>query len=325
MLDKEYILTQDIENQVVTVIGSSTGYKNGKWTCSNLRLKHILWELTDYLKDELNEVQLMEYHSEEQKKAKNNLPRFYIAGKYSTEVGFHINDREILEYSNLMTVDIDEKDNTDVDIWKIREELFKEDYIYSLIKSCSGHGYYAIIPIEDGKYTKLYYSYISKLWKQKYNLITDKQANSFTRARILSWDDERDKWIKKDKVCIWKLKDEEEKKVKVENKVYSNESLNYKENLTHLAMAMLINDGYSVEGYNKWFYTGCELANFQDGESLFIEMSKNGKYHDSIDDILKKWAECIKHVTGLTDDIHRKWQGMAKNRFGKDWMKTYLD
>ena len=91
---------------------------------------------------------------------------------------------------------------------------------------------------------------------------------------------------------------------------------------THLAMQRLINAGYAVQSYGHWFHTGCELANFNDGYEMFVKMSQNGKWQDDIKTINKKWNDC--KATGIDDNLHTKWQGMAKRQFGCNWWKETL-
>ena len=315
----EYINTKEILNQEVTVLGSSTGYKRGKWVCKNLPLSVVLGQLTQLIEADLRLVSAMEYHSK--------LPRYYIVGTYKTDRpergNFYINDASILTYSNLMTIDIDEKDNPDIDIWSLRERLFNESYVFSLLKSVSGHGYYAIIPIMDGKYTKEYYDYIIKLWKYKFNINVDDDAKTLTRARILSYDEDYDKWIKKDTLIQkWELKSKKKEEQKKEKTLFDYKvpkPVNSEwEELTNKAMQALINDGYYAASYGAWYHLGCELKNFDNGYDLFYKSSCNAAYNDSPEKIKKKWDSCT--ATGITNDLIQKWCGMAKNKYGKNWI-----
>ena len=89
-------------------------------------------------------------------------------------------------------------------------------------------------------------------------------------------------------------------------------------------MRKVIQGGYYVKGYNAWYHLGCECANFDDGKELFITASRNVDYNDDISVIESKWNKCT--PSGIDNDFIRKWCGMAKNRFGKNWMtKIYED
>jgi len=328
-MEKENIL----KTYVSTII-SENGYtnndiKNGRFIGSNVRLYDALYTLPMKWKDKLIETMNLEYHSKEQEKAKSLLPRYYISGMYDMNeyiYRFPIHDSPVVP-SNLMTIDIDAKDNTDIDIWKLREEIFKLPYVFSCLKSCSGKGFYCIIPIEDVNYTKEYYKYILDLWKEKYNLNIDPYASSLVRARIISYNEDIDSWIK-DNVSVWKLKKIEIKEeFKEENTLFSyrqkHDYKNDSEDLVHLCMKKLIDDGYTVNDYRAWYHLGCELANFSDGYSLFYKSSKNYDSSQSDSSISKRWKGC--KSIGITDDLVRKWCGMAKNKYGKDWRKIIND
>lgn len=329
----------DILQRQITCIKTSNGYENNEWGVGDpvgmiLPLKAVLYDLPVIIKDRLIEVQNMVYHSKEQKEAKLLLPRYYISGV------FDLNEYNIDRFpihdipkhgSGLMTIDIDEKDNENIDIWEIRRKIFELPYVFSCLKSVSGHGYYCIIPIEDTVYTKDYYMYIMGLWKKKFNINIDKNAASLIRARILSYNEDIEDWIKED-VDVWRLRyigREEEKKC-VDGSLYDYNLSNYKNvedgldwnYITNKAMELLINDGYHATNYNSWFYLGCELKNFDNGEELFYKASNNVDYNDSSDTIRKKWNSC--KASGIDDDLIRKWVGMANNKYGKNWFVKYI-
>lgn len=321
---------QEILSKYVATIISENGYtnndkENGRFIGSNITLYDVLYTLPLKWKEKLIDTMNMEYHSSEQEHAKTLLPRYYISGIYNMSeyiFRFPIHDYP-KEASNLMTVDIDAKDNPNVDIWKIREEIFNLPYVFSTLKSVSGKGFYCIIPIEDTHYTKEYYLYLIDIWKKKFNINIDKYAASLVRARIISYNEDIDSWIK-DEVSVWKLK-----KIEVQEEKKEESSLfNYKpkkqydsnwEEITHKCMKKLIDDGYTVNDYRAWYYLGCELANFDDGYELFYQSSKNYDNSQSDSAITKRWKGCS--ATGIDENLIRKWCGMAKNKYGLDWMK----
>lgn len=327
--------TVTILNTYVAALKTATGYSktSKKPVAMNVPLKYMLYDIPDACTDWLIKVRNMEYHSKEQAKAKDNTPRYYISGIYDMtefEYGrFPVHDYPKVQ-SDLMVVECDEQDNEGIDIWKHRKDIFELPYVFSCIKSISGHGFYCIIPIEDTHYTKEYYKYISKLWKQKYGINLDEKASSLVRARIISYDEDRDSWIKKDSdIEVWNLKLVEEKKAekkkeleinysKYEKRNKDSESLDW-EFITNKAMELLIRDGYNVKGYYAWYHLGTELANFDNGEELFRIASNNGSYDDTEKDIAKRWKSIS--PSGIDDNLIRKWCGMAKNKYGVEWMK----
>ena len=318
---------KDILSTYVGLLKTQSGYDtNGNPVCMNVPLKYILYDVPLMNKDWLDYVVSLPYHSKEQEKAKSKTPRYYISGMFDmTEFNygrFPIHDYPI-KGSNLMTIDIDAKDNPDIDIWKIREEIFKLPYVFSCLKSVSGKGFYCIIPIEDTKYTKEYYNYIIRLWKQKYNITVDDNAASLIRARIISYNEDIDNWLKEE-VEVWNIKytepikKEESAKKEEHYSKYNNTDTTDWNYLTEKAMELVINDGYYVKGYNAWYHLACELKTF-DRYDLFIKASNNVDYNDSIDKIKKKWDNA--EPVNIDNDLIRKWCGMARNRIGKDWIK----
>lgn len=318
---------EEILSKYVATIISKTGYTDkGKFVGSNITLYDALYTLPLKWKDRLEQVQSMEYHSKEQYDAKQQLPRYYISGIYDMNeyiYRFPIHDYPKVQ-SDLMTIDIDAKDNPDIDIWKVREEIFKLPYVFSTLKSCSGKGFYCIIPIEDTKYTKEYYHYIIDLWKIKFNVNIDNKADTLIRARIISYNEDIDSWVK-DEVSVWKLK----KVIKQEEKKEYNGLYDYKpkslinnsywEEITHKCMNKLINDGYTVNDYYAWYWLGCELANFIDGYDMFYKSSKNFDNTQNDNYISKRYSGC--KPSGINSNLIQKWCGMAKNKYGKNWIK----
>lgn len=321
---------KDILSTYVATLKTETGYdSNGNPVGLNIPLKYVLYDLPLKSKDWLDYVASLPYHSKEQLKAKSKTPRYYISGIYDMNE-FNYGRFPIHDYptkaSNLMTIDIDGKDNENIDIWSIRKDIFNLPYVFSCIKSVSRNGFYCIIPIEDTKYTKEYYNYIIKLWKQKFGINIDDNAASLVRARIISYDEDIESWIK-DEVEVWKLKyiepiKKQEVITKKENcSKYNNDNengfdWNY---LTEKAMELVIDDGYYVNGYNAWYHLACELKAFNRYD-LFVKASNNIAYDDSIKVIDKKWNAA--EAADIDESLIRKWCGMARNRIGKNWIKN---
>lgn len=316
-----------------TTILNQTTIMNTKVTCItgianefkqiSTPLYHVIVTVPEMQKDTLVNIGNMEYHSAEQTNAKRYVPMFYIGGEFPNH---EIKNDKCISYSNLMIIDIDKKDNVDIDLNEIRQTIFNLPYVFGVYKSISQMGLYAIIPIEDGKYTNQYYNYIGKLWKQQFGINIDKQANNIARGRFISYNPDWKNWTKEE-VKVWKLKLEEKTQEETKHQIIYpkyNQDLSYMTNRTHLAMQKLVNAGYNADGfnshYNAWYHVGCEFKNFADGLNLFVRFSQNScKYHDSYSVIANEYNKCI--ASGITEDLHRKWQGMALKKFGKDWWK----
>lgn len=92
-------------------------------------------------------------------------------------------------YTNLLCIDIDEKDNPNK-MSSILEVLKSLPYVAFAQRSASGNGYYAIIPIEEGKHLKEYFYAVEEELAAK-GIIIDKGCSDFIRARYYSHDSER--------------------------------------------------------------------------------------------------------------------------------------
>lgn len=317
-----YRTVKDIMTSVVTMKINDTGWLNGQYIQEYRLLGTVLnpkeWEAR------CNDVANAPYHSDEQKRLKDAMPRFYIAGTFPYK---SIKDSSVIEYTNLICVDIDGKDNPDKDLEEIRRTLFALDYVFAVYLSASRKGVYAIIPILDGREAPAYCNYIRRLWKFKYNIETDKNAENIARARIISYDPDWMKWTKTEDVQVWELKVTEETEERHQNTgkplvgIYKREEIDMKER-THKAMQALIGNGYTVDGYYKWLRAAKELKNFDDdGFELWYMMTvNNAKYNDHDRQKLERKYKGLTRAE-LDEDTHRKWQGIAKKELGEEWWK----
>lgn len=320
--------TIDILNKKFSVLVNVDGYihhRNGltDYTQPVRTLQWIIKLGKDY-KRPIDRLRSMEYHSNEQKAYKEKFPCWFTGGIFPM---MQTEDKDILEYSNILAIDIDKCDNPDIDINKVKTDIFELPYVFMVSKSISGEGIYALILLEDGKFTKEYYEYIVKLWKQKFNINIDSKCTNIGRKRFISYDDEI--LVKQDDIDIkeWKLKliRQEQKTEKSRMIDYKPAQLSNNEELTRKAIWHLLNNGYSIDSiktdkaYIVWYHVGCDFRHFDDGEAMFIKFSNNtSKYRDSINKILTKWKQTTTETP--IDDVCRKWCGICKNKYGKDWI-----
>ncbi len=92
-------------------------------------------------------------------------------------------------YTNLLCIDIDEKDNPHT-IGTALEVLKSLPYVAFTQRSASGNGYYAIIPIKDGEHLVEYFNAVSEELAER-GIIIDKSCKDFVRARFFSHDPDR--------------------------------------------------------------------------------------------------------------------------------------
>ena len=319
---------KDIKNKKFSVLLSANGYEKSTdgstiYRQVDLSLQTILFVLSKNYAKHINNLRAMTYHSNEQKEYKSHFPVWFVGGTFPFK---KTHDADITSYSNILAIDIDACDNPSMSLEMIREELMKLPYVFAVLKSISGLGIYALVLVEDGKHTKGYYKYLVNLWHNKFGVKIDESCSNIGRKRFISYEDNIEAYIKSDETEIipWKLEWIEPTKEEPVHPILfqqtewkTNESLMTER--THLAMQKLIDNGYAVQNYGHWYYTGCDLANFSDGYTMFVRMSHNGKWNDDIKVINKKWNDC--KPSGITDDLHTKWQGMAKRQFGCNWWK----
>lgn len=305
---------QDILNSKVSVVIQPM---NKPIVHSNKNtLEDVLFKLSDIWKEQLIAITKMPYHSEQQKSAKLCLPRVYVGGTFSD---WHTRDDNVLTASNLMTIDIDFVDNPTMNMNELQQKIFDLPFVAVCLKSCSGAGIFAIVPIEDYKKTTLYYHYLKKLLFQKYGVVIDSKASNIARARFLSYNEDYRKWIKQGDVQVWQLYDEEvlEKRDVQTPQLFSKyKSSNESEKLL-TAVKNVLKSGYCATNYGHWYHTGCDLAAFDCGRQLWQQFCENGArvnsdWNDNYRIIEAKWKECLKNASVIDDDFKRKWFGLAK-------------
>ena len=320
---------EDILQAKVTIIPNSNGiiYSNGNslYYQKSVTLKDVLVTIPNKYKQTLEAISNMEYHSEEQSRAKLCVPRYYIAGTFPvpTHPGqFTIKDNNLISPTNLMTVDIDKKDNESVDINKLREFVQSLPYVFTTQMSISGQGFYAIICITDTNKTKSYYKAISQTWKNLYGINIDNSACNIARARIISYNSDAESWFN-DNVYVWTKEYIEPTTNTEQTSVFQQSNIDNEFMLerTHKAIRYCADNGYYAKTYNEWYWLACDCSNFSDGEDIFIRFSENyPNKKDSLDKILKKYRGAT--PTGIDSSLHRKWQGLAKKINPNWWRQT---
>lgn len=254
---------------------------------------------------------------EEYKALKETLP----CTMYTCHTNESKSSKDIKDLLPFIVIDIDHLDENEVE--ETKNKLFALPYVFLVSKSVSGLGVYALAYIAyPEKAKETYRSLVIDM--AKIGIEIDKQCNNINRLRFMSYDEnllvkENDMLIEPYSKYVEptsNLKCKESKK-SVDSIVKSYDGVNIE--LLHKAVKLMIEDGYHVNSYGAWYHLASELKNFDDGLELFIKSSSNPQYNDSEEVIIKKWEKA--EPSGITPDLSRKWMGMAKNRFGKDWWK----
>ena len=266
-------------------------------------------------------------HNQYKKLKCQYVPCFIASGVFNNTC----KDTDIKSYSNIIILDIDESDNTHINLESVRSSIFELPYVVSVFKSLGGKGLFVVVSIKDGRLTPQYYEYLSTLFKQKFNINVDKQCKNLARKRFISYDEEYDKWIKPmdTEIIPWSLLPQK-KEVEIQssslttfrNTQYKNNNVDLNE--LHNAIQYLLNDGFNIcdinctERYHVWWHIGCDFSIFEDGERLFIQFSTNSPHdNDTIEDIRKQYKGC-KPKSNI-QDIATKYFGICKRRYGNNW------
>lgn len=333
--------TIDILKQKHTVLMSMDGYTEHQglqdYTQTKLSMYEILYPLASKFKETIYLLRKEEYHSDMYNYIKEHmLPVWFVGGIFPKEeiidgrVITHTEDKDLQTYSNVLSIDID---NQEID----RKAIYDLPYVFAVLKSSGGIGYYVLILVEDGRYTKEYYSYLAKMFKTRFGIEVDAQCKNIGRKRVLSYEQDIEKWIKplEQDIKPWKLREQTvvddlfdnkpKRFIDYKPKNFSNSNI---VDFIRKAIWKLLDNGFSIDSYSiqksnygAWYHTACEFANFDDGYEMFVKFSQNStKYNDDIGTINKKWNNADKSKANI-DDVGKKWCGMCKNKFGKDWFK----
>ena len=324
---------KDILETKHTILASVSGYTKHDifltdYTQTDLTLRQILFQFSYKCKDAINYLRSIEDETK-QKEHKLNYPCWYVGGTIPL---YKQKDEEIVTLSNIVAVDIDYSDNPNIDFDKLKVDIFNLPYVFYVSKSIRGKGIYALILVEDGHKTAEYFDYITKLWKQKFNIITDKQTKNIGRKRYISYDDDYMLKTEETEISKWALYTLPQKTITSNNETLTYYSktkttLSPNNDFTRKAIWFMLNNGYSIDSmqsktpYSAWFYVACEFKRFDDGFDMFYKFSTNSsKYNDNYDTIKKKYESA--DVNKVSDeDVAKKWQGLCKNNYGKEWWR----
>lgn len=262
-------------------------------------------------------------------------------------------DENMVSFSNIIALDIDvdcEKNiNVGLDMEDLRTKLMQYPSVFAALKSSSGKGIYVLVAVEDYTHTRGYYEWWKGILLDKYNAVLDMSGTNYARKRFISWEEDMEKWIKPmdAEIIPWKLylkevtnmfKPTEVKATTIRRHTQTDLfGEDFQLERTRNAIRALINAGLSSDDFNHsgdgayghWWWIGNNIKYFFDnaeGEMLFVKFSQNSStYHDNIETCLKCFRNCDGSKAlfgGSEDDLHRKWQGMAKNKLGVGWWRN---
>ena len=75
---------------------------------------------------------------------------------------------------------------------------------------------------------------------------------------------------------------------------------------------------------NEWFAAACNLYNVEDGNQLFLQLSRQSKGYVSDEDCMKTFKSCKKYADE-EDVTLMYWIGKARKYLGADWFKDIME
>ena len=221
---------------------------------------------------------------------KRMLPCFTPSGIFSErgELG-------LIEHNGIMCIDVDKKDNLDVENFTDFKELIVQiPYVAYCGCSCGGKGYFLLIPI---KYTEKHKAHFKALYEdfERCDLKIDRRCSDVCRLRFVSFDSEP--YINENAVVYTRLIDDNISKNKMGKEKIKCEKQSTKNSEKIQKLVQIVSEsGIDItEEYVNWRNIGAALASEfgEDGRQYFHDISCNyQKYKFKEAD--KQYSACLK-------------------------------
>lgn len=124
--------------------------------------------------------EIFKYKSGKQKKEK--LPAVTISGTFKEGR----KDTDIKTYTNLLIIDVDQKDNS-INLSQVKEKLKEIPQIFAYHHSVSGEGLALYFPVNKTKYKESYEA-ITQMLANDYGIVCDASCSNISRLRFISYD-----------------------------------------------------------------------------------------------------------------------------------------
>ena len=213
---------------------------------------------------------------------KSSLPAITPSGKFAERKS------EALEaHSGIICMDIDDKDNPDMQI----EQLHADPYVYAYHRSVGGYGYAVYFFIEPTKHLESFKA-IEKHLADNYHLICDPACKDISRLRFVSFDPYLYKREGKTKVFKKYLKKE---------KTGTNRYYPHTESDIDYILTQVCSRGIDLtnNSYFEWLQIGFAISGHygEAGRTYFHAISQQSEKYDS-DTCDFKYDECLKTGNG---------------------------
>lgn len=231
----------------------------------------------------------------------------------------------------VVCIDVDGKDNPDIDIETAKKQIFSLPFVYYAGLSIGGNGFFALAYIDDPMYFTEQFAALSDYISDNFNIKIDSQCSNANRLRYMSYDDNA--MIKDMSETIVpftsiKFKSNIQYKPVIQTLFASNDTTNDLIDNDNFCIAVLdycINklcyqSGKRSEG---WIQDLGLLKLFgAQGEMLALQMSRQSQGYVSDEDVLKTF-----HKGRLNSRRERmiRFFKMCKDHFGKGWIYQIKD
>lgn len=210
--------------------------------------------------------------------------------------------KNIKNINNLICVDIDKQDNLQI-INKVPDILKNLDNVLYMSKSCSGKGYFCLIPIADTTRFSEHWNSLSNDFA-KMGITVDKACKDVTRVRYFSYDD--DYYYNQNAVVysrfesLNKSNDRTEQREQKKTTKATKRDVNVKSNPNYKKVLDIIKDCKEkdiqlTDEYADWFNIAMSLISEfgENGKDLFNQISElSNKYDkDECDEKYEEWAD----------------------------------
>lgn len=219
---------------------------------------------------------------------KKSLPAATLSGLFS-----YRRQTDLIRHSGYIVLDMDWQDNRENEDWLDWEEMKREYFrhfpeIALCMRSCSGTGYFALVPLAYPEQHKAQARAIMDVYRQRH-IILDASCKDPTRLRFASWDSSP--YINLNAVPFTGIDNNEPLSpvVRYTREEFSHESrYEYIERLVSKLEAMNID---ITPDYDAWVRIGWSLKEFgEHGRRLFHRVSRlNPNYRSGDTD--RKWAQ----------------------------------
>lgn len=249
--------------------------------CSEVTLREFLFDIPVMCLSDICRVRSMG-EGERQSALKRSLPHATVSGLFS---GPHSLD-SLKGRTGLLCLDVDAKDNPELDYAKVREILSPLPYVLYIGVSVRGKGVFVIVPVAFPDRMREHFLSLERAFRNK-GITLDSACKDVTRLRCVSFTD--DPYVNENATPYRYLYDGRGRVARFEGGVAREGGKDSTSARVSALVGRLVSDRIDItEPYDSWFKIGCALhSEFgEDGRRLFHAVSSvSPKYSPSACDV----------------------------------------